>query len=112
VDELLLVSDHSVKGLRAVARVRELVKELALVVKRESIIVNQVPGEIDPLLRQEMDRLGIVPATTIPVDEELVRYDLEQKPLYDLPDTSKAVAAVNELMDRLLKAENVEMKRG
>jgi CO dehydrogenase maturation factor len=112
VDELLLVSDHSVKGLRAIARVRDLVKELALVVKRESVIVNQVPGEVDPLLRQEMERLGIVPAATIPVDEELVRYDLEQKPLYDLPDTSRAVAAVNELMDRLLKTENVEMKRG
>lgn len=112
VDELLMVSDHSVKGLRAAARVRDLVAELKLVVKRESIIINQVPGEIDPLLKEEMGRLGIVPAAVIPVDENLKRYDLEQKPLYDLPDTSPAVAAVNALMDKLLTPENVEMKRG
>ena len=80
IDELLLVSDHSIKGVRAVARIRELVSELKLVVKRESVIINQVPGGIDPLLSQEMDRLGITPMATIPVDEELKRYDLEQKP--------------------------------
>jgi CO dehydrogenase maturation factor len=102
IDELLLVSDHSVKGLRAVARVRELVAELKLVVKRESIIINLVPGDIDPLLCQEMERLGIGAAATIPVDEAVKRYDLEQKPLFDLPETSQAVVAVNELMDRLL----------
>jgi CO dehydrogenase maturation factor len=112
VDELLMVSDHSVKGLRAVARVRDLVTELKLGVKRESIIINQVPGEIDPLLSQEMEKLGIVPAAIIPEDEELMRYDLEQKPLFNLPDTSKAVAAVNKLMEKLLTPENVEIKRG
>jgi CO dehydrogenase maturation factor len=112
IDELLLVSDHSVKGLRAIAHIRELVAELKLDVKRESIIINLVPDGIDPLLSQEMDRLGIVPAATIPVDEELQRYDLEQRPLFDLPDTSKAVLAVDNLMNELLKPEKVEMKRG
>jgi CO dehydrogenase maturation factor len=112
IDELLLVSDHSVKGVRAVARIRELVSELKLVVKRESIIINLVPDGIDPRLSQEMDRLGIVPTATIPVDEELQRYDLEQRPLFDLPDTSQAVLAVNGLMDRLLQPEKAQMKGG
>jgi CO dehydrogenase maturation factor len=112
IDELLLVSDHSVKGLRAVARIRELVADLKLIIKRESIIINQVPDGIDPLLTQEMNRLGIEPAVTIPVDEEMRRYDLEQKPLFDLPDNSKAVTAVNHLMDGLLKPESIQMKRG
>jgi CO dehydrogenase maturation factor len=107
IDELFLVSDHSVKGLRAVARIRSLVDELKLVVKRESIIINLVPGEIDPLLSQEMDRLGIAPTATLPVDEDVKRFDLEQKPLFDLPDTSKAVVAVNELMDKLLSKAGV-----
>jgi CO dehydrogenase maturation factor len=108
VDELLLVSDHSIKGLRAVARIRQLTKELKLVIIRESVIINNVPGEIDPLMRAEMERLGITPAAVIPVDEELKRYDLEQKPLFGLPDTSKAVVAVNELMDRLLSRTGVK----
>ncbi|MFC1901402.1 AAA family ATPase [Chloroflexota bacterium] len=103
IDELLLVSDHSVKGVRAIARTKELVAELKLAIKRESVIINLVPGGIDPLLKEEMDRLGLIPAATIPVDEELQRYDLEQKPLFGLPDTSKAAAAVSGLMDKLLK---------
>jgi CO dehydrogenase maturation factor len=112
IDEMLLVSDHSVKGLRAVARIRELIKELKLIIKRESVILNLVPGEIDPLIKKEMDRLGIVPAAIIPADEELKRYDLEQRPLFHLPDTSRAVTAVNGLMKRLLKADNILMKKG
>jgi CO dehydrogenase maturation factor len=111
IDELLLVSDHSVKGLRAVARIRDLVKELKLVVKRESVILNLVPGEIDPLLKQEMTRLGMAPAALIPVDANLKRYDLEQKPLFDLPDSSPAVMAVNNLMAHLL-INKVQIKRG
>jgi CO dehydrogenase maturation factor len=110
IDELLLVSDHSVKGLRAVARIRELVAELKLIVKRESVIINLVPGsDIDPLLSKEMERLGITAAAIIPVDEDVKRYDLEQKPLFDLPDTSAAVTAVNELMDRLLSKTSVSV---
>jgi len=112
IDEMLLVSDHSVKGLRAVARIRDLIKELKLVVKRESIIIDMVPDKIDPLLREEMSRLGITPAAFITVDNEVKKYDLEQKPLFQLPDTSKAVTAVNELMIRLLKADNILIKRG
>lgn len=112
IDELLLVSDHSVKGVRAIARIKELVAELKLVVKRESVIINSAPNSIDPLLSQEMEKLGIVPATTIPMDEELQRYDLEQKSLFDLPDTAQAVIAVNNLMDKLLKTEAINVKGG
>ena len=112
IDELLLISDHSVKGVRAVARIRDLAAELKLVIKRESVIINQVPNGIDPLLSQEMDRLGIVPTATIPVDEELHRCDLEQKPLFDLSDSSKAVQAVGNLMTELLKTEKIHTKRG
>jgi len=110
IDELLLVSDHSVKGLRALARIRELIRELKLVVKRESVIINLVPGEIDPLLTAEMERLGITPAAIIPVDDELRKYDLAQKPLSGLPDTSPAVTALNTLMDTLLVKTGVATK--
>ena len=109
IDELLLVSDHSIKGLRAAARIRELVAELKLIVKRESLIINQVHNGIDPLLSQEINRLGLTPTATIPVDEEVQRYDLEQKPLFDLPDNSKAVAAVSALMDKLLSKTGVSI---
>jgi CO dehydrogenase maturation factor len=107
VDELLMISDHSVKGLRAVARVRDLVAELKLAVNRQSIIINMVPGKVDPLLEEEMARLGVRPAAVIPVDDELRRFDLEQRPLFELPDTSVAATAVKKLMEELLSKTGV-----
>lgn len=103
IDELLLISSHSIKGVRAIARVKELVSELKLVVKRQSVIINLVPGEIDPLISEEMARLGLEPAAIVPLDEAIQEYDLKIKSLLDLPDTSKAVKAVNDLMARLVK---------
>ncbi len=103
VDELLIISDHSVKGVRTIARIRDLVSELKLRVKRQSVIINLVPAKIDPAITEELARLGIDSIVTIPLDEEVPEYDLKLKPLLDLPDTSKAVMAVNSLMAKLLK---------
>jgi len=102
IDELLIISNHSVKGVRTAARIKELVAELKLTVKRQSTIINFAPPELDPLVANELSRLEIEPATTIPVDEALYEYDLELRPLLDLPDNSKAVMAVNQLMAKLL----------
>jgi len=102
INELLIISDHSVKGVRTVARIRDLVTELKLVVKRQSVIINFAPTKLDPLVSEELARLGIDPIATIPLDGEVYEYDLKLKPLLDLPDTSKAVRVVNELMAKLL----------
>jgi CO dehydrogenase maturation factor len=102
VDELLLVSDHSVKGIRTIARIKELVAELKLEVKRQSVLINMVPDGIDPMVAQEMSRLGIEAAAIIPLDDEVYQYDIKLKPLLDLPDSSRAVQAVDNLMTKLL----------
>jgi len=113
VDELLLISDHSVKGVRTIARIRDLVNELNVEVKRHSVIINFVPTELDPIITDELNRLGIELAATIPLDEEVYQYDLKQKSLLDLPDTSKAVRAVGDFMANILKnQENLALNRG
>lgn len=103
IDELLLVSDHSIKGVRTIARLKELVSELELVVKRQSVVINFVPNGIDPHISQEMERLGLELTATIHFDKEVSEYDLDSKSLLELPDTAKAVMAVNNLMAKLLK---------
>jgi len=102
IDELLLIANHSVKGVRTIARLKELVAELKLVVKRESVIINLVPDKIDPLISEELDKLGIEPTAIIPLDEMVAEYDLKMKPLTSLPDC-KATNAVDKLMAELLK---------
>ena len=111
IDELLIISDHSVKGVRTVARIKELVSQLKLMVKKQLVIINFAPAELDPLVTKELSRLGIDSVITIPLDEEVYEYDLRQKPLLDLPDTSKAVRAVDDLMTGLLDKNSVKLAR-
>ena len=98
VDILMLVSNHSVKGVRAIARILELVGELKLQVKKTVVIINMVPDKLDPLVADELKRLGLKADVIIPEDKNLYRHDLEQKPLMEMRDTSPAVQAVAGLM--------------
>ena len=110
IDELLLISNHSMKGVRTIAHLKDLVDELKLVIKRQSVVINSVPNEIDPLISEELARLGIKPTAIIPLDEEILEYDLKLKPLLELPDTSRAVQAVNNMMDELIKTKKLTSK--
>ncbi len=103
IDELLIISNHSVKGIRTVARVKELVSDLGLVVKRQSVLVNMVTNGLDPRLTNELAKLNVEPVTTIPEDEEILKYDLEMRSLLELSETSKAVKAVDKFMSNLLR---------
>ncbi len=104
IDELFIVSDYSVKGVRTVARIKELITELELDVKRQSVIINLAPATLDPGINEELARLGLEPAATVPFDEEIKEYDLRQRSLLDLPDSSQAVRAVNNLMAKVLSS--------
>ena len=100
------------KGVRTVARIRDLVSELKLVVKKQMVMINSVPTKQDPIVTEELARLGLDSTVTIPRDEEVYEYDLKLKSLLDLPDTSKAVRAVDDLMTNLLKTEEIHVKEG
>ena len=98
VDVLLLVSNHSVKGVRAIGRIIELTNELKLHIKKKLVVINLVPDKLDPLVTEELTRLGLKADIIIPEDKTLYRHDLEQKPLMDMPDNSPAVQAVAKMM--------------
>lgn len=103
IDALLLVSNHSVKGVRTLARIRELVAELGLVVKRQLVVINMVPNGLAPPIVDEMARLELKPDVIVPQDEMIYQYDLEARPLLELPDDSEAVMAVDRLMEMILQ---------
>ena len=102
VDELIIVSNHSIKGVRTIGNILDLIRELKLDVKRQSIVINQAPGEVDPMILEGLDKLGVRADAVVPMDHLIAEYDLEQKSLTDLPDNSAAVQAVGDLMERLL----------
>ncbi len=82
-------------------RIGELVKELSLNVKRSVLIVNRVQDGTDGTLRQAIERTGVEFAGFVPADDLIFEYDLNGKPLVQLPADSKALTSYFAILDRL-----------
>jgi CO dehydrogenase maturation factor len=103
IDELIVVSDHSVKGVRTAARIRDLVKDLKLDARRVSFVISRAPGgRLDGPVTAELQAAGIEPAAVIPNDENLVRFDMQKRSILEIGEDSPAVAAVKAMLDSML----------
>lgn len=101
VDELLVVTDGSLRGLQTGVRIRDLAQSLDLNVRQMHVIANkatvQNQAQIEQYARElKMDLVGIVP-----FDETLAKFDLEGRPLVELPEDSEAMKAVNEIATKM-----------
>ena len=102
IDKLLLVTDCSRRSVQAVARIRDLAKELKLSVGDIHLIVNKVPNGIlndgikEEIAKHNLDLIGVVP-----MDEMIYEYDSSGRPLVNLPEDSKSKIAINEIIDKL-----------
>ncbi len=101
IDQMLLVSDPSIRGLRAVQRIHDLIKELKLDVGRVSLVIGRAPDPLPPALAEEIEALGLPLAGLIPPDSLIDEYDLARRPLAELPDESPAVQACEQILAAL-----------
>jgi len=105
IDELIIVSNHSVKGIRTVARIKELVEELKLRVKHQSIVINMVPAQLDVQIVDELAKQNLTVDAIIPQDDQIYFADLRQSSLLELPDCDAAVKSVDRLMNKILASK-------
>jgi CO dehydrogenase maturation factor len=101
-DLLLIISDPTVRGILTGGRIGELVRELNLNVKRSVLIVNRAQDGSEPSLRQAIDQTGLEFAGFVPSDDLIFQYDLNGKPLVELPQESKALTGFFGLLDKLI----------
>ena len=101
IDMLFIVSDASARAIRSAGRVHDLVKQLKTSVKEIYLVVMKCqPGDI-AALQQEIDATGLTLIGTVPYDTGLARYDLESKPLAELPGDAAAVKAIYEICNKV-----------
>jgi CO dehydrogenase maturation factor len=100
VDVMFIITDPSVRGMRTVERVNELIDELGLVVKARYVVVNRVPAGFDPtpLLGHTTVPLG----GAVPEDARVFENDVAGLDVFQLPEDSSSLAAVRELVSRLV----------
>jgi len=99
VDTMLVISDGSVKGVRAAGRIKKLTESLNFDIGEAYLIITKVDDT--SLLQEEIDATGLELLGVIPYDEQLTEYDLYGKPLLALPGDSPAVKAVREICERI-----------
>ncbi len=103
-DLLLIISDSSVRGVMTAGRIGELVNELKLNVKRTVLIVNRVQDGTseDKSLQQAIAQQGVEFAGFVPADDLIFEYDLNGKPLIQLPADSRALTSYFTILDKLI----------
>jgi CO dehydrogenase maturation factor len=99
---ILIVSDQSLRGIQAAARIQELVGELKMRVPAVKLIVNRAPGgELNRGVLGEIERHCFDFAGVIPVDENIFEYDSEGRPTVELPEGSPARVAFFEMLGQM-----------
>jgi CO dehydrogenase maturation factor len=102
VDHLLFLSDYSIKGIRTIGKIKELIGELKLSIREKHLVVDRAPEELAPGFCREMEKQGVEFLGIVPVDLLIYEYDLEGKPLLDLLDDSPAVRVVSRMMEKMI----------
>lgn len=100
VDTMFVISDSSARGIRSAGRVNELIKGLHSAVGEVYLVVTKTSDHSLDTLSEEIEKTGLKLIGEIPLDSLVTELDLAGQPLYNLPDESKAVQAVQKILER------------
>ena len=98
VDMLYLVTDYSLRGLRAVKRIHDMLDSLNLQIGNLGIVVSRGPEQLSQTFIDEVEEIGLPIMGVIPDDPALLDFDMERKSLLDLPDDSLSVRAIESML--------------
>ena len=102
VDTMLLISDCSRRGIQAVARIAEMIRDLDLKPANLQLIVNRAPnGELNQGVLEEIQKHNLPLVGVLPQDELVYQYDCDGKPSSKVPDNSPVKIALHEIMRKL-----------
>jgi len=97
VDVLLVVTDPTVKGALTAKRINMLCREIDLHIHNTFLVVNRVPPHLTDSISDLERASGLKCIAVIPEDPLIREYDLNGRPLTELPDLSAAIKAVKGL---------------
>ena len=98
----ILVSDCSRRGVQAVGRIAELIKECDMHPDKVGLIINRAPGgKLNDGIKEEIEKQGLNLLGVVPQDETVYEYDCEGKPTASLPENNPVKMALREIVDKL-----------
>ena len=98
----VLVSDCSRRGVQAVGRIAELIKECDMHPAKVGLIVNRAPGGVlNEGTKEEIEKQGLELLGIVPQDETVYEFDCDGTPTVNLPEDSPVKKAIREIVDKL-----------
>ena len=101
VDVMLVVTDKSKRGILTAQRIGKLAEELDINFKHLYLVLNRVNTENKAEILKKVDETGLEMAGLIYEDDEVTKFDIEGRPLVELPDESNTVKAVSGILSRI-----------
>lgn len=101
VDVLLLVSDPTIRGITAAARMRDLIGELRTKVGQICLVVNRVKNGLPQEIEKAIDDFGLQLIATIPEDPYIADLEIKGAPLTELPQDSPLQVKVKQVANSL-----------
>jgi CO dehydrogenase maturation factor len=100
VDFLIIVSDPTMRGITAAARVKDLIKEMRTKVGKVFLVVNRVRNGLPPEIGRAVEDFGLQLIATIPEDPNLPDLEIKGKPIIELPLDSPLRVGVQEIVSK------------
>ena len=101
LDILIITSDATARGVRSAGRVYEIVRTLNIKVKKVYLLISRAGENSAAVLAGEIEKTGLELLGTVPLDDLVVEYDLQGKPLFDLPADAPALQAIAKIVAQL-----------
>jgi CO dehydrogenase maturation factor len=103
VDTVVIVSDISNRGLQTAALIKKVITSHKIESKYQKLglVLNRVKGQ-EAQLQPQVEKTGLDLLGYIPEDPFVTQFDLEGKPLLELPPDSPAYRAVCGLWTRII----------
>ncbi|MFX1419195.1 MAG: AAA family ATPase [Promethearchaeota archaeon] len=103
VDILLIVSDISIRSIETAEAIRSSAKRFTKY-KKLGIILNRVKGNTEIILKK-LKKLNLPLLIEIPEDDIITDFELEGKPIIDIPEKSKSYLMIKKLSEKILNPD-------
>jgi len=101
IDVLLITTDPSSRGIATAKRIFDLVRDLNTKFGRIYVVANRVTPNMAENVKNQIASLDLECLGTVPEDPLIQQFDLDAKPLAELPESSPAHRSVEAIAERL-----------
>lgn len=102
VQQLLIVSDPTQRGLVAARRIADMCKELDINVEKSYLIINRVQGEFPEDLQAFVRKMNVPLLGFVPANDDLTAFEYSGRPLVELGDASPVYQAIAKLIRQIV----------